>query len=279
MDIALLKTFLEVSRTRHFGQAAERLHVTQSAVSARIKLLEEALGTELFVRKRNDLQLTASGGRLKRHAEAIVNEWNRARQELLLEPAVEQVLALGFQLDLWSMVGAGYIDRLLAGEPRFALRLETLSQAALAEQVASGTLDMAFVFDAPPIQDLAIRQLGDVALMLVSTAPGATLASALGEGYVYVDWGTAFSLDHSRLLGDRPAPRLRAGFGLLALDLLMARGGSAFLAEPMADPALRAGRLHRVADAPVIERQVFCVYRSGRADEDLLLAVARSFRT
>lgn len=279
MDISLLKTFLEVSRTRHFGQAAERLHVTQSAVSARIKLLEEALGTELFVRKRNDLRLTASGSRLKSHAEAIVNEWNRARQELLLEPAVEQVLALGFQLDLWSMVGAGYIHRLLAGEPRFALRVETLSQAALAEQVATGSLDMAFVFDTPPIQDLAVRQLGDVALILVSTDPAATLASALGEGYVYVDWGTAFSLKHSRLLGDRPAPRLRAGFGLLALDLLAARGGSAFLAEPMAGPALGAGRLHRVADAPVIERQVFCVFRAGRSDEDLLLAAARSFET
>lgn len=277
MDISLLKTFLEVSRTRHFGQAAERLHVTQSAVSARIKLLEEALGTELFVRKRNDLRLTASGSRLKGHAEAIVNEWNRVRQELLLEPKVEQVLAMGFQLDLWSMVGAGYTARLLAAEPPIALRVETQSQATLAEQVAIGTLDMAFLFDAPPIQDLAIRQLGTISLVLVSSQPDTTLEEALGDGYVYVDWGTAFSLSHARLLGERFFPRLRTGLGLMALDVLLDRGGAAFLAAQMAAPALAAGRLHRVTGAPIIERQVFCAYRAGRPDEDALVEATRHF--
>ncbi len=40
MDTELLKTFLEVSRTRHFGRAAESLYLTQSAVSFRIRQLE-----------------------------------------------------------------------------------------------------------------------------------------------------------------------------------------------------------------------------------------------
>lgn len=71
MDTEHLRTFLEVARTRHFGKAAENLFVTQSAVSARIKLLESTLGTELFTRKRNNLQLTAQGKRLLSHAENI----------------------------------------------------------------------------------------------------------------------------------------------------------------------------------------------------------------
>lgn len=44
MDTELLKTFLEVSRTRHFGRAAESLYLTQSAVSFRIRQLENQLG-------------------------------------------------------------------------------------------------------------------------------------------------------------------------------------------------------------------------------------------
>ena len=44
MDIDLLRTFVEVSSTRHFGKAAQNLFVTQSAVSARIRLLERTLG-------------------------------------------------------------------------------------------------------------------------------------------------------------------------------------------------------------------------------------------
>ena len=50
MDIGVLKTFLEVNRTRHFGQAADNLFLTQSAVSARIRLLEQTLGVPLFSR-------------------------------------------------------------------------------------------------------------------------------------------------------------------------------------------------------------------------------------
>ena len=64
MDIDLLKTFVEVVRTRHFGKAAENLYLTQSAVSARIKQLEEYFNSALFVRNRNSLQLTAAGEKL-----------------------------------------------------------------------------------------------------------------------------------------------------------------------------------------------------------------------
>ena len=85
MDIQLLRTFLELDRTRHFGKAAESLFVTQSAVSARIRLLEETLGVPLFIRRRNELQLTGAGERLKRHAETIVSAWQRALTDAALD--------------------------------------------------------------------------------------------------------------------------------------------------------------------------------------------------
>lgn len=61
MDTELLKTFLEVSRTRHFGRAAEALYLTQSAVSFRIRQLENQLGVNLFTRHRNNIRLTTAG--------------------------------------------------------------------------------------------------------------------------------------------------------------------------------------------------------------------------
>ena len=82
MDIGLLKTFLEVNRTKHFGQAAENLFLTQSAVSARIKLLEQTLGVPLFTRSRNNIELTPAGARLVKLADSIINTWNRARLEI-----------------------------------------------------------------------------------------------------------------------------------------------------------------------------------------------------
>ncbi len=68
MDTELLKTFLEVSRTRHFGRAAESLYLTQSAVSFRIRQLENQLGVNLFTRHRNNIRLTAAGEKLLPYA-------------------------------------------------------------------------------------------------------------------------------------------------------------------------------------------------------------------
>lgn len=73
MDTELLKTFTEVSRTRHFGRAAESLYLTQSAVSFRIRQLENQLGVNLFTRHRNNIRLTAAGEKLLPYAETLMS--------------------------------------------------------------------------------------------------------------------------------------------------------------------------------------------------------------
>ena len=85
MDTDLLKTFIEVCNTRHFGKAAENLYLTQSAVSARIKLLEEYFHTTLFIRQRNSIQLTQSGDKLLPYAKQLCATLNEAKQELQIQ--------------------------------------------------------------------------------------------------------------------------------------------------------------------------------------------------
>jgi LysR family transcriptional regulator, flagellar master operon regulator len=53
MDIDRARTFLEIVHSGSFLRAADRLHVTQTTVSARIRTLEEELGRQLFIRNRN----------------------------------------------------------------------------------------------------------------------------------------------------------------------------------------------------------------------------------
>lgn len=86
MDTELLKTFLEVSKTRHFGRAAESLYLTQSAVSFRIRQLETQLGTNLFTRHRNNIRLTLAGERLIPYAESLMNTWLQAKKKLATPP-------------------------------------------------------------------------------------------------------------------------------------------------------------------------------------------------
>ncbi len=76
MDINLARTFLEIVETGSFLRAAERLHVTQTAVSARVRTLEELLGRKLFVRNKSGATLTPAGVRFRRSASTLFRSGN-----------------------------------------------------------------------------------------------------------------------------------------------------------------------------------------------------------
>jgi len=66
-----LKAFFQLSQTKSFTEAASDLAITQSAFSQRIKNLEEDLGATLFIREKNNIQLTESGSNLLRYCEKV----------------------------------------------------------------------------------------------------------------------------------------------------------------------------------------------------------------
>ena len=263
MDISLLKTFLEVARTRHFGKAADTLFVTQSAVSARIKLLESNLSVELFSRKRNDIQLTPTGMRLVRHAETIVKGWDRARHEIALGGKGAESLAVGSPFDLWGILLQDWAVSLRRQSPRLVLQIEVQPSDILVGRLVNGLLDLALLFEPPQMPGLAIRQVAEISLILVTERAGCSLEKAVHDDYYMVDWGSVFALNHAEHFPDIPPPAARLASGILARDLMLGAGGSAYLAEQMVQQELKQGVLFQVEEAPVIERTAFAVYRPG----------------
>lgn len=82
MDIQNLAAFLLVAETGSFSLAAEKLHLTQPAVSKRISLLEQQLEAELFDRIGRNISLTESGKALLPHARAVQQALQAARQSV-----------------------------------------------------------------------------------------------------------------------------------------------------------------------------------------------------
>ena len=82
MDIALARTFLMVAETGSFIDAARKMNITQSTVSARIKALEELFGRPLFERSKNGAALTGAGEQFQKHALALVRVWQHAQLEV-----------------------------------------------------------------------------------------------------------------------------------------------------------------------------------------------------
>ena len=103
MRIELLNTFLEVSRTLHFRVTAENLFVTPSAVSARIKLLEEDLGVFLFDRSQKQLKMTPQGNRFIKPASELVFMWQKVKQEISLVDDKKSVLAIDSMMSIWEI--------------------------------------------------------------------------------------------------------------------------------------------------------------------------------
>lgn len=263
MDIELLRTFLEVVRTRHFGKAAAELCVTQSAVSARIRQLEQTLAKPLFVRHRNNIQLTAEGRQLRKHAETIVQVWSRARQETGLGTDYLRALAIGAVLDLWTTLLAGWLPALRDKMPDTALQIETGTTDTLVRKLLDSVIDLAILFEPPQVPALELRELAVINLVLVSTRQGQTPDQAFGSGYIMVDWGTAFALHHARHYPNIPAPALHMNQGILARQYLQQVHGAAYLPEQMLKNPPTGLPLYRVTAAAVIERPVYAVFATG----------------
>jgi DNA-binding transcriptional LysR family regulator len=72
LDLSLVRSFVYAAEELHFGAAAERLFITQQALSKRIQRLEEMLGVDLFARSTRSVALTPAGQRFLRHAEDLL---------------------------------------------------------------------------------------------------------------------------------------------------------------------------------------------------------------
>jgi DNA-binding transcriptional LysR family regulator len=278
MDIELLRTFLEVARTRHFGQAAEAMYLTQAAVSARIKALEQLLGVSLFDRVRRDIRLTPEGNRLLTRADRLISEWRKIRQEISAGGA-ERQLSVGGGLRLWDVLLQDWLLRMRRVRPEIALTVESHTPEVLTRRLLDGVLDLGFMLEPPQLELLQTERVADLNLVLVSSVAGQDVESALGEHYLMVDWGLAHALQHRRLFPDAPEPHTRLASGAMALGYLRELGGAAYLPPGLAERGIAAGWLHRVDDAPLFEHHVHAVYpvRSGRAE--LITQVLGYFRS
>jgi LysR family transcriptional regulator, flagellar master operon regulator len=260
MDTDLLKTFLEVSRTRHFGKAADNLYLTRSAVSFRVKQLEGILGVELFERLRNNIHPTPAGERLLGHAEAVLTAWERAKQDICLSQNHSTQLTLAAGHNIWDAYLQQHLQPLHLGLPGAALRAEILTTTIMTRQLIERTLDIAITFEPPKLNEVEIVQLAEIELCLVSDKPNSSLQEAQQQAYIKVDWGTAFNILHAQEFSLLPVPVLHTTSARIALEFLLNNGGSAFLPTALINKALASKTLHKVAGVQGIKRTLYAAY-------------------
>lgn len=263
MNLSAIQTFLTILEAGSLVKASERLHVTQSTVTARLKTLETELGQTLVRRDKTGATPTAAGLRLKRYAETMTDLWRQARQETALPSRVETIFNLGCHPDLWPCLGRRLFDEARRRPEDVAASIWTGGDPELARWLASGLADVALAYAPIAGKGRVVMALPPDRLTLYSTSPDAPVR--FDPGYVFVESGEAFGRWHAAEYADATTARLSFGAASLALDHILAEGGSAYAPARIAAPLVAGRTLFEIADAPVFERPAFLSYNEDAA--------------
>lgn len=263
MDIALARTFVEIVACGNFIRAAERLHVTQTAVSVRVRTLESLLGRKLFVRNKSGASMTPEGERFLRYAQLLIQVWERARHQVAVPPGLDSVVAVAGELSLWNPYLLDWLVWMRRTEPHLAVRTQVGLPEDLMDQVGAGVIDIAVMYAPQHRPGLKIELLMKERLVLVTTAKGKTALRS--SDYVYVDWGPDFAAHHNLTYPELSNPGTYVNLGPLGLEYILKAGGSGYFRQHVVAAHVRSGRLSLVRGAPEFLYPAYAVY-SEEAD-------------
>lgn len=267
MDISLIRTFMEVVNSGSFIKASERLHVTQTAVTARIRSLEQELGSRLFVRNRSGAKLTLEGENFLPHAIDINNTWNHAKRSIGLPEGHQSRLRIGSETSLWNPLLVNWITWIQAEIPQAAVDSQIADQAILIKALERGQLDAAIVHIPNYYAGFNVEQLLEEKLIQVQSPVSR-------EPDLYIDWGHEFERQYKAAVPSRNQCAFSFDLGPAALQFMLQVGGNGWFRTRVVQPYLETGRLHRVTDAPEFTYPVYLTYRSGIEKPVLTKALA-----
>lgn len=276
MDTELARTFLKVIETGNFITAAERLHVSQSTISARINTLEQQLGCTLFVRSKAGTALTPAGRQFQRHASALVRTVQQARQDVGVPEGFHGTLAIGGRIGLWEEFLLHWLPRMHADHPGISLRADSALEPELMQDLIEGRIDIGVMYTPQSRPGLKLEKLFDERLVMVSTTRKA--APEPQPGYVYVDWGPEFFARHSAYFPGFRAPALAVNIGWLGLQQILGNGGSGYFPIRIVSPHILARRLHLVEGAPEFVMPAYALHPVDRNDAIIQAALALMHR-
>lgn len=156
MNLRFVEAFYWVATLKSVTRAADKLFLTQSAMSSRISSLEQELGVLLLDRRYKELRLTTAGARFMTYAQQMLELQRDIRRVMGsntdAEPLVIRLGAIESVLHSWLIP---WLEKLRKQYPALSLELSVETTPVLLEQITRGTLDI--VFAALPAASDGIR--------------------------------------------------------------------------------------------------------------------------
>jgi len=291
MEIRQVEAFLAVGTFGGFRRAAEALRLTQPAVSARIRALEDSLSVRLFERGKHGMALSAAGRALRPHAEQLLHAVALARQAVHdLRPASGGALQIAAVLSICTYLLPDVLKRFQTAYPKVLITVRSGHSKEVLEMVLRGEAEVGLArsLHHPEVETLSLR---DDPLILVARPaawpPGerrARLAEVADRPLIFFDRGSSdWTLTHGlfRRAGLVPNVALEVETIETAKKMVERDVGFAFLPHLAVGRELRRRSLVAIdiVDAEPISRSLDVIHPRQRplsAEARGLLGVLRS---
>jgi DNA-binding transcriptional LysR family regulator len=155
MNLRFVEAFYWVASLKSISRAAEKLFLTQSAMSSRISTLEDELGVLLLDRGDKQFKLTAAGARFLVYADKLLSLQREVKREMGSTQQMAVAMRIGAIESVLHSWLIPWLEKLRADHPGLELELTVETTPILMELVARGTLDM--VFAALPAASTGVR--------------------------------------------------------------------------------------------------------------------------
>ncbi len=165
MNLRFVEAFYWVVSLKSVSRAAEKLHITQSAMSSRIAALEEELGVLLLDRRDKQFRLTVAGMRFYNHAQRLLALQREIKGEMGAAAKRAVSLRIGVIESVLHSWLIEWVQATRASDPDFELELTVETTPVLVDQVRRGALDLAFA--ALPVAGEGLRSRALPAMQMV----------------------------------------------------------------------------------------------------------------
>lgn len=286
MDIHQLKSLVTIARCGTVARAAELLHLSQPAISAHVKQLEEELRVRLFARHARGMTLTEAGEAVFEHAKRALHAVEAIRDEAnTLNGEVAGELVIGTVNEPSYLRLPAFLRHMREAAPQVAISLVQTTSGAVIKNIEDGVFDAGFVEGNLEGSDLDAQLLtraqfvvGYPAAWQDRMAPGG-LAAALSLPWI----GTSDDCSYHKLTralfssqGQAFAPALRTDQEGLLLDLVGQEAGLSLVRRDLLEA--RAPGTVRALDGVVIDAGVHFVAARSPAKPGLLRVAQRAIR-
>src|SRR5881296_1445123 len=290
MEIPQVEAFLAVGTFRGFRRAAEALRLTQPAVSARIRALEDSLSVRLFERGKHGMALSAAGRALRPHAEQLLHAVALARQAVHdLRPASGGALRIAAVLSICTYLLPDVLKRFQTAYPKVLITVRSGHSKEVLEMVlrAEAEIGLARSLHHPEVETLSLRD-DPLVLVALPAAPVARtrrvrLEDVAAQPLIFFDRGSSdWTLTHGlfRRAGLVPNVVLEVETIETAKRMVERGMGLAFLPHLAVVTEIRRRRLVslELSDAEPLSRSLDVIHPRQRPLSHEALALLKTLR-